>query len=422
MTAASTDYFDLFRTLPDKYLLLSPEGRVLDLNDAHAASSLPGRRREEVAGKDFFEVWPPNSDTEGDVVRRSQQRVREQRTADTMPLIRYDLPRPDGSYEPRFWQATHFPVLDPGGELRYILQRTEDVTAQHQAELRAQQMQRELTESHARQEFILESVPAMLWTATPAGGRDYFNARWLEFTGRPAAEQLDHGWLSSLHPDDRMRVSQTWESSIAQGDTYQVEYRLRRHDGQYRWVLMRGVPRRNAAGQVTMWVGGGADIHEQKQMVQELLEANEQQAALSDQAYQAYQLAEGQRDALRSLFAEVPAMFAIFRGPEHRFEYGNPRYLELFGSRGAGVREPARPGVPERRTGRRQRGTVYLGRPGHRHPAAGLPQLLLSALPRKRPGGRRHRLCLRRDRLSAGPAGAGAAPPSGQLSPALPAS
>ena len=344
--ARSGEYFDLFRALPDKYLLLSPEGRVLDLNDAHAASSLPQRRREEVIGLDFFAVWPPNSDSEGETVRRSHQHVREFRTPDTMPLLRYDLPLPTGGYDQRYWQATHFPVIGADGELRYILQKTEDVTEKYQAEQRAQQMQRELHESHQRAQFILESVPAMVWTAAATGERDYFNPRWLEFTGLPTEAQMGMQWLSCLHPDDQERVRQSWTASVAAGSVYQVEYRLRRHDGQFRWVLMRGVPRRNEAGAVTMWVGGGTDIHEQKLMVQELLEANEQQAALSDQAYQATQAAEGQRDALRSLFAEAPAFFAIFRGSEHRFEYGNRGYQQLFEGRYA-AGKPVAEAVPE---------------------------------------------------------------------------
>ncbi|OUJ71383.1 PAS domain-containing protein [Hymenobacter crusticola] len=344
--AASVEYFDLFRALPDKYLLLSPAGTVLALNDAHAASSLPQRRPEDVLGLDFFDVWPPNSAAEGAVVRQSHQQVRDTHTPHTMPLIRYDLPLPTGGYEPRYWQATHFPVLSPAGELRYILQKTEDVTEQHLGELRNQQMQRELAETHERARFILESVPAMVWTASPDGQRDYFNARWLEFTGLPMAEQVGEQWFASLHPDDRALVRQRWTEAVANTSIYQVEYRLRRADGHYRWVLMRGVPHLNEQGQVTMWVGGGTDIQEQKQLVQELLETNEQQAALSDQAYQAYQAAEGQRDALRTLFAEAPAMFAIFRGPEHRFEFGNQRYLALFEGRYAeGI--PVAQAVPE---------------------------------------------------------------------------
>ena len=362
--AASVQYFDLFRALPDKYLLLSPSGAVLDLNDAHAASSLPQRRREDVVGLDFFDVWPPNSDTEGEVVRRSHQHVRDTLTPDTMPLLRYDLPLPTGGYEPRYWQATHFPVLSASVELRFILQKTEDVTEKHLAELRNQEIQRKLAETQERARFILEAVPAMVWTATPDGQRDYFNARWLAFTGLPAAEQVGEQWLANLHPDDREKVRKQWTESIANTNIYQVEYRLRRADGQYRWVLMRAAPHLNEQGEVTMWVGGGTDIQDQKQMVEELLEANEQQAALSDQAYRAYQTAEGQRDALRTLFAEAPAMFAIFRGPEHRFEYGNQRYLALFeGNRGSSARScPS--GAPHRRN-RRPAAATVAARCGH---------------------------------------------------------
>lgn len=137
------DFRKLFYSLPDKYLLLAADGRVVDLNDSHAASSLGGRSRQEVAGHDFFEVWPPTSDTEGDVVRQSHEQVRRTRRPHTMPLIRYDVPNaaaPAG-YEQRYWEATHYPVVDEDGELRYILQRTEDVTAQQLAEARRAEAQ-----------------------------------------------------------------------------------------------------------------------------------------------------------------------------------------------------------------------------------------------------------------------------------------
>ena len=96
---------------------------------------------------------------------------------------------------------------------------------------------------------------------------------------------------------------------------------------------MRGLPRRNDAGQITMWVGGGADIHDQKQLVQELLEANEQQAALSDQAYAAQRQAQRERETLHNLFMEAPAVISIARGPQHRHEFVNPRYAALFPGR-----------------------------------------------------------------------------------------
>ncbi|MCA8830911.1 PAS domain-containing protein [Hymenobacter pini] len=332
----ATEYFDLFRALPDKYLLLSPEGVVLDLNDAHAAASLPQRRREDVVGQDFFAVWPPNSDTEGDVVRRSHEHVRQHHTADTMPLIRYDLPLPaeaGGGFEQRYWEATHFPVLTPEGHLRFILQKTEDVTEQQLAAQRHAQVQRELDEQQQRTRFILESLPVMVWTATPDGNCDGSNLRLQQFTGWTAEQLLGRTWHELIHPADRPNSEQAWQQAVATTSDFQVEYRMRRHDGQYRWLLVRGTPRLTATGAIQMWIGSCTDIHEQKQMVQELLEANEQQALLSDQAYAASQAATNQRDALYGLLEAAPAMFAILRGPEYRYEYVNPGYKALFAGR-----------------------------------------------------------------------------------------
>ena len=82
-----------------------------------------------------------------------------------------------------------------------------------------------------------------------------------------------------------------------------------------------------------MWVGAGTDIHDQKMLVSELLEANEQQAALSDQAYLAEAEAQRQRETLYNLFMEAPALISIARGPEHRHEFVNPLYQQLFPNR-----------------------------------------------------------------------------------------
>ncbi|WP_165903819.1 PAS domain-containing protein [Hymenobacter gummosus] len=334
--ASPLDYQHLFRALADNFLVIAPDAdaTILDDTDSHAAVAM--KSRAEVVGKPFFEAYPVADQNEADVIRASHEHVRRHLEPHTMPLIRYDLERPaaqGGGLEERYWQATHYPILDEQGRLRYIVQRTQDVTEQHRAELLRQQMQRELAESQERAQFTLEALPIMVWTTTPTGEVDYFNQRWLQFTGRQLPEQLGSDWTNSVHPDDQAPTLQTWQQALADGAEVQLEYRLRRHDGQYRWVLARGVPRRNAEGRITMWVGGGIDIHDQKQMVQELLTANEQQASLSDQAYQAYQLAESQRELFYNLFMQAPALIAILRGTDHRFDFANPPYQRLFAGR-----------------------------------------------------------------------------------------
>ncbi|UYZ63522.1 PAS domain-containing protein [Hymenobacter weizhouensis] len=336
-SAFPVDYQRLFRSLPENFLLIAPDeaATIVDNTDSHVAVSL--KSREEAVGKPFFEAYPATDEASAAVIRESHEHVRRHREAHTMPLIRYDLERPadqGGGLEELYWQATHYPVLSPTGQLEFILQRTQNVTAQVLAEREAARIAQELAEAQQRNTFILETLPVMVWTNRADGTPDFYNRRWEDFTGRSAAEGIE--WQSSpglVHPDDEAHLLQAWQQGVASGQEYQLEFRLRRHDGQYRWVLARNTPRLDAAGQVTMWVGCGTDIHDQKTMVQELLEANEQQAALSDQAYEASQEARRQREILYNLFMQAPAVISIGRGPEHRHEFVNPLYEQVFAGR-----------------------------------------------------------------------------------------
>jgi PAS domain S-box-containing protein len=328
------DFQHLFYALPDKYLLLDATGILLDFNASFAAAALGGRPRTEVLGRDFFEVWPPTSASEGEVVRASHEHVRRTQQPDTMPFIRYDVPSASapGGYEQRYWEATHYPVVGDDGQLRYILQRTEDVTARQLAEVQRAETERQLAAEQERSRFILEAVPVMVWTATDSGERDYFNPRWLQFTGRALAEELNEGWLTGIHPDDEKRVRALWNQAVATHEPYQAEYRLRRPDGQYRWVLMRATPRVGTADN-TFWVGGGTDIHDQKQLVAELQETNERQAELAEHQYAAYQQLRSQRQIFYNMFMEAPALVCVLSGPAHRYTFVNPRYQQLFAGR-----------------------------------------------------------------------------------------
>ncbi|MDJ0363998.1 PAS domain-containing protein [Hymenobacter sp. H14-R3] len=331
--ALPVDYQALFRALPGSYLLLAADGTVLDNSDHHVAASM--RTRESAVGRSIFEAFPSAPESQRQLFD-SQEDVRRTRQPDTMLLLRYDLERPaaqGGGIEERYWQLTHYPLLDAQGEVQYLLQMPQDVTAQHRAALAAAEAQQQLAAEQECPRFMLDNLSVLIWTATPDGQRDYFNPRWLAFTGKAMAEELGEQWLGDLHPDDRARVRTQWAQVAASGTPYQVEYRLRRHDGQYCWLLSRAQPRRIAEGQVNLWVGGATDIHDQKMMVQEILSASEQQALLSEQAYQNYQLFENQRNTYQSLFMQAPALICILRGPEHRCEFVNTAYQARFPDR-----------------------------------------------------------------------------------------
>ena len=326
------DYQRLFHTLPDSLLLLLPDGTVVDNSDAHVQVSL--RTRAQAVGLDIFLAYPSAPESQRELFE-SHEYVRQHLVPHTMPLLRYDLERPaeqGGGIEERYWQITHYPLFDEQGQLEYILQRPQDVTAQTLATRQASEAAQALVDTQERNRFILESLPVMVWTNLPNGQPDYFNPRWLAFTGQSAEVLAANAgtWDALAHPEDQAALLAAWADALASGQAFQHEYRLRRHDGEYRWVLIQAAPRRGADGRLTMWVGSAIDIHAQRQLVAELLQANEQQALLAEQAYETYQQAENQRRTYDKLFAEVPVLVAILRGPEHRYEFINPAYQQVF--------------------------------------------------------------------------------------------
>ena len=331
--SAPGTYYSLWQ-MPEHYLLMAPDYTILDASNQYLAATL--KQREAIAGRNVFDVFPREEQNDWQVFFDSLEHVRQHATPHTMPRIRYDMQRPaeqGGGLEERYWQTTNYPQFGPQGQLQAILLKTEDVTAQHRAAQQAAAMQHDLLESQERSHFILESLPVMVWTTRADGSADYFNQRWLTFTGKPMEAEIESGWLDGVHPDDRAGAAAAWRGAYESGHSYQTEYRLHCANGDYRWVLARGIPRHSAAGEVTMWVGCSIDIHEQKLMVQELLHASEEQAVLSDQSYQAYQLAQSQRETFHTLFMQAPALIAIMRGPNYVFELANPLYGELLPGR-----------------------------------------------------------------------------------------
>ena len=121
-----------------------------------------------------------------------------------------------------------------------------------------------LRDSEAKFRAIADSMPQMVWSTLPDGFHDYYNARWYEFTGVPAGSTDGEGWNDMFHPEDQARAWKTWSHSLATGDLYEIEYRLRRADGVYRWTLGRATPIRNEAGEIIRWFGTCTDIEDLK--------------------------------------------------------------------------------------------------------------------------------------------------------------
>src|ERR1700693_5902933 len=121
-----------------------------------------------------------------------------------------------------------------------------------------------LRESEQRWRSLTEALPQLVWTATPDGACDYFSMQWTQHTGAPEDRLLGGQWMETLHPDDREPTKQLWTNSVAGRGPYDVEYRVRRTDGEYRWFKTRGVPIRDTEGRTFKWFGTCTDITDGK--------------------------------------------------------------------------------------------------------------------------------------------------------------
>ncbi len=329
---SAVDYQSLFRSLPDSYLLLAADGTILDNTDEHVAVSL--LPRAQAVGRDIFVAYPSAPESQRQL-RESHDYVRAHRQPHTMELLRYDLERPaeaGGGTKELYWEVTHYPVLDANGELQYILQRPQNVTARIHAERERQATEAALAEQHAMSEFVLDALPLIIWTTLADGTTTYLNRGWFEFTGQdPAINTATLDTTSLIHPDDLPAIMVAQKRGLETNSSYQFEYRLRRHDGEFRWLLGRAAPRRDeATGEITLWAGAATDIHQQRTLVRELETAAEEQLTLIEQAYQASRAVQHQRDTFYDLFRQAPAIIAVLRTPEHRFEFVNTLYQQLF--------------------------------------------------------------------------------------------
>jgi len=129
---------------------------------------------------------------------------------------------------------------------------------------RAKRAETQLRESEGRFRLVANTAPVMIWTAGTDRNCSYVNKTWLDFTGRPLEAELGDGWVEGVHPDDSNRCLQTYTEAFNRRESFEMHYRVRRRDGEYRWVLGYGVPRFNPDGTFAGYIGSCVDITERK--------------------------------------------------------------------------------------------------------------------------------------------------------------
>jgi PAS domain S-box-containing protein len=128
-----------------------------------------------------------------------------------------------------------------------------------------------LRESEARFRHMADASPVMVWMSGPVKRCTYFNRRWLEFTGRTLEQELGDGWAEGVHADDLQRCLGTYVQAFHAREKFSMEYRLRRHDGEYRWIWDIGVPRFTPGGRFEGYIGSCTDVTERKRLEEEFL-------------------------------------------------------------------------------------------------------------------------------------------------------
>ncbi len=151
--------------------------------------------------------------------------------------------------------------------------------------LRVRHLERQrdaLRKSEKELRDVIDTIPALVWSALPDGSNTYVNKRFVEYTGSSAEQMAGSGWQALVHPDDLERHAAKWIEAVATGKPHESEVRSRRSDGQYRWQLDRGLPLRDEDGNIVKWYGITTDIEDRKR-AEEALQQNQ------------FYLAEGQR-------------------------------------------------------------------------------------------------------------------------------
>ena len=322
------DFQKIFTLIPEPIVVVSPDFEILAATDTYLKVTM--RTREELIGRHFLQTFPDNPNAEESknerLLRQSLENVLRTKEVDYLDVLRYDIPKPEemgGGFEIRYWEASHTPLLNDAGEVAAIIQRTNDVTEREMAKLA-------LSESQEKFRFMAEAMPLLIFTLDENNRLTYLNKRWENYTGVSTKELIHNGFQQAIHPEDEALFRGRLKAVLEQRVELQMELRLKAREGAYRWHLMRVLPQLDENGKLMMWVGALSDIHNTKQMVQELLETNTQMAQLSEQVQKAYNKAEAERRKLERLIMESPAFFCILIGPEHRFELVNDNYQKIF--------------------------------------------------------------------------------------------
>jgi PAS domain S-box-containing protein len=279
--------------------------RYIDVNETFERIS--GYSREEALGRTPLDlkIWPDPS--------RRLEAVRQLQAEGSIRNLEFPFRTKDGSIRAGLASAE---LIEIDGE-QLVLAVIADITERKQAE-------QALRESEERFRLVANTAPVLIWMSGPDKLCNYFNATWLEFTGRPVEAELGNGWSEGVHPQDLKACLDTYGQAFDRRESFKMEYRLRRNDGEYRWILDIGVPRLNPDSSFAGYIGSCVDVTDHKLAEQ----------ALSSVSRGLIQAQEQERTRIaRELHDDINQQLALLRIALDQLKQDMPRSLAQLRSR-----------------------------------------------------------------------------------------
>jgi PAS domain S-box-containing protein len=254
---------------PDAMLVVDQGGEIIAANTQ--AERLFGHNREQLIGKSF--EWLIPSTTRDLHLPDRENDFHDPRTRPMRAGLHLSALRSDGTDIPVHINLS--PLTTDSGT--FVVAAIRDATEFRRAEepRDAEVLLRETRESEERFRLMSDVAPVLIWMSGPDTLCTYFNKPWLDFTGRSLNQEKGNGWTEGVHPDDRQSCLDIYGHAFDRREEFRMEYRLRRHDGEYRWIYDVGVPRLNADGSFAGYIGSCVDVTERKRAEQAARESDE---------------------------------------------------------------------------------------------------------------------------------------------------